>query len=302
MPEQNFHGPIENVVNIDFSGEFAGYLPSGIRLTQRAWLAPTLVDRQMQFEAIVDRMDAMVNSSGGGKLLIVLRGIRPDFHQSLVLRCGVTHFGEYYDQENGWAYLGRLAWPRGAGAVLSVLRKLGEALAFPKTARSQAEIEGELAKLRKSVCFSHYIDAAWWNEREQRLVLDWVDYLCHGWPTPPAGRMVVAFLCLNSNIDGIDSFDSLVAELLRRGKAAESSSVLVTEPLDLITVGDVDDWVSEVGRYLKLPSIEAMLLPAADGLFSSQRESLRFADVYKGLCQMLAAVLATGPSFRIDDR
>src|SRR5262249_52975712 len=100
MPEQNYHGPINTVFNVDFSGELAGFLPTATKLTPRAWLAPTLVNRQPQFEAIVERIDAMVASSGGGRLLIVVTGIRPDFHQSLVLRCGLAHFGEYYDQEN----------------------------------------------------------------------------------------------------------------------------------------------------------------------------------------------------------
>src|SRR3954467_13717527 len=101
MPDQNYHGPIGNVFNFDLSGELAGFLPVTVRLAQRAWLATTLIDRSPQFEAIVGHIDAMVESSGGGKLLIVLRGIRPDVHQGLVLRCGLTYFGEYYDQENG---------------------------------------------------------------------------------------------------------------------------------------------------------------------------------------------------------
>jgi hypothetical protein len=302
MPEQTYHGPIRTVLNIDhFSGELAGFLPAGTKLTPRAWLAATLVDRQPQFEAIVDRIDAMALSSGGGKLLIVVPGIRPDVHQSLVLRCGLAHFSENYDQENGWAYLGRVAWPRGAEGVLPILRKLGEALVFPKNARNQAAIEDEFAKLRQSVCFSHYLDAAWWNESEQRLVLDWVDYVCNGWPAPAVGRFVVAFLCLDSGADDHDPFEDLIVELRRRNKAGAPGSILVTKPLDLICATDVDDWVSEVGRYLKLPSVEATLLSATDELFSTPHQRLRFAEVYKGLYRRLAAVLAHGPIFTRED-
>jgi hypothetical protein len=302
MPEQNYHGPIGNVVNVDFSGELAGFLPTRARLTQRAWLAATLVNRQPQFEAIVDRIDDLVERSGGGKLLIVVRGIRPDVHQSLVLRCGLAHFGEYYDQENGWAYLGRIGWPRGAAAVLSVLRKLADALALPRGVRDQSAIERELASVRKSVCFSHYLDADWWTEREQPLVLDWVDYVCQRWPAPPVGRLVIAFLCLASGTGTSDPFVTLVAELRRRAGADRSGSVLVTEPLDLISASDVDDWVSEAARYLKLPALEGMLLTTSDGLFSPTRQPRRFADVYKGLCETLATLLPAGPTFTTADR
>src|SRR5262249_44525016 len=134
MTEQNYNAPIRDVYNIDLNGELTGFLPAGDKLTPRAWLAATLVDRQSQFEAIVDRIDAMVERGGGGKLLIVLPGVRLDIHQGLVLRCGLAHFDEHYDQANGWTYLGRVAWPRGSQSVLPILRKLAEALAFPKTA------------------------------------------------------------------------------------------------------------------------------------------------------------------------
>jgi hypothetical protein len=301
MPDQNYHGPINNVVNIDFTGELAGFLPAGTKLTPRAWLAPTLVDREPQFQAIVDHIDAMVASNGGGKLLIVVPGTRPDFHQSLVLRCGLAHFGEYYDQENGWAYLGRVAWPRGAESVLPILRKLGEALTFPKNARNQAAIEDEFKKLPQSVCFSHHLSAAGWNDDEQRLVLDWVDYVCNGWPAPAVGRLVVAFLCLDSGAHDHDPFEDLIVELRRRNKAGAAGSILVTKRLDLICADDVDDWVSEVGRYLKLPSVEATLLGTSDDLFSVPDQRLRFAEVYKRLYQRLADVLGPGPTFTRKD-
>jgi hypothetical protein len=31
---------LNNVVNIDFTGQLAGFLPAGTKLTPRAWLAP----------------------------------------------------------------------------------------------------------------------------------------------------------------------------------------------------------------------------------------------------------------------
>lgn len=301
MYEQNYNAPIGSVTNIDI-GELTALLPKGAKLTQRTWLAATLVDRQPQFEAIVDRIDAMIDKDGGGKLLIVVRGIRPDIHHGLVLRCGLTHFDEYYDTQNGWNYLGRVPWPRGADSVQSVLRKLGEVLAFPKTMRSQVAIEGELAKLQKSLCFSHYLDAAWWTERDQRLVLDWVDYVCHGWPGPPCGRLMVTFLCLDYGKDGENPFASLLAELRRRVGRDRPDPILLTDPLDLITASDVDDWVSEVGRFLKLPSVEGPLLNAANELFSPTLQRLRLADVYKKLCEKLARVLPAGPTFTTADQ
>ena len=301
MPEQNFHGPISTVLTIEnFSGELAGFLPAGTKLTPRAWLAATLVDRQAQFEAIVDRIDAMAESSGGGKLLIVVPGIRPDVHQSLVLRCGLAHFDENYDQKNGWAYLGRVAWPRGAEGVMPILRKLGEALVFPKNVRNQAAIEDEFKKLPKSVCFSHHVSAASWDEQERRLVLDWVDYVCNRWPTPAVGRFVVAFLCLDSGAQDEDPFEDLIVELRQKNRPGEIGSILVTKRLDLICATDVDDWVSEVGRYLRLPTLEATLLGAADDLFSGPDQRLRFAEVYKKLYAKLAQVLSPGPIFTRD--
>jgi hypothetical protein len=51
-----------------------------------------------------------------------------------------------------------------------------QALSFPNHARSQAAIEEKLANLPQSICFSHHVGAASWNEDEQQLVLGWVDY------------------------------------------------------------------------------------------------------------------------------
>jgi hypothetical protein len=299
MYEQTYNAPIGNVINID-TGELVAFVPTGARLTERAWLAATLVNRSPQFEAIVDRIDVMLDKSGGGKLLIVLRGIRPDFHHSLVLRCGRAHFGEYYDTQNGWSYLGRMPWPRGAHSVQSILRKLAEALAFPKMMRSQVAIEGELAKLPKSICFSHYLDAEWWTEREQPLVLDWVNYVSNIWPEPPMGRLVVAFLCLDSGTGANDPFASLLAELGRR--AGTGGPILLTKPLDLITASDVDDWVSEVGRFLNLPAVEGLLLSVANELFSPGVKHLRLADVHTALVQKLTTALPPSPSFATADR
>jgi hypothetical protein len=299
MYEQTYNAPIGHVTNIDL-GELAAFVPKGARLTERAWLAATLVDRSPQFEAIVGRIESMLDRSGGGKLLVVLRGIRPDVHHTLVLRCGRAHFGEHYDTQNGWSYLGRMPWPRGANSVQAILRKLAEALALPKAMRSQAAIEDELAKLPKSVCFSHYLDAEWWTEREQPLVLGWVNYVSDGWPKAPAGRLVVAFLCLVSGTGTNDPFASLLAELRRRAEAG--GPILLTEPLDLITASDIDDWVSEVGRFLNLPAVEGLLLNAANELFSPTLQSLRLADIYTALVQKLATALPTSPIFGTADR
>jgi hypothetical protein len=297
MPEQNYHGPINSVINVDFGGELAAFLPIGVKLTPRAWLAPTLVDRQPQLGAIVDRIDSMMTAQGGGKLLIVVPGTRPDFHQSLVLRCGLAYFSENYDQQNGWAYLGRVAWPRGAQTILPILRKISEALALPKSARLQDTIEDHFKKLQQSVCFSHYIDASWWNDREQQLVLNWVDYVCNNWPAPAVGRFIVGFLCLDSGTNGGDPFRNLVAQL----QARANSSILITDPLGFVFPTDVDDWVSEVGRYLKLPSVEAMLLGVSDELFVPPKERLRFAEVYGKLYERLAGIFSQGPVFKRSD-
>jgi inactive STAND len=294
MPEQNYHAPINTVVNVDISGELAGFFPGSVGLNPRAWLAPTLVDRQPQFEAILERIDSMVETTGGGKLLVVVPGTRSDVHQSLVLRCGMAYFGEYYDQERGWNYLGRVAWPRGAQSVLPILKKIGQALALPKNARNQAAIEDKLANLQQSICFSHHLEAASWNEDEQELVLNWIDYICDKWPPPAPGRFVIAFLCLDSGIEPKDPFAGLIGKLQQ---ARPVGPVLVTKRLDFIYANDVDDWVSEVARYLKLPSLEGLLLNAADDLFSQSRQGLRFSQVYKPLCERLAAILPPGPIF-----
>lgn len=301
MPEQNYHAPINTVVNMDVSGDFAGLLSTGLKLTPRAWLAPTLVNREPQVEAIVRRIDAIKKKNGCGKLLIVVPGTRPDLHQGLVLRCGLAHFVEYYDQ-SGWDYLGRVPWPRKARAVLPILKKIGEALSFPKDARDQPTIEDKFTRLPKSVCFSHYLDAAWWNEHEQGLVLDWVDYLCNAWPVPALGRFVVAFLCLDSGASDQEPFKDLITELNKRNQGGETGSILITERLDLVCSADVDDWVSEVGRYLKLPAVEAMLLNIADELFSVPGQLLHFEVVYKGLCAKLAAILPPGPIYTKGDQ
>jgi hypothetical protein len=299
MIEQNFHERVGTVITIEnFSGELAGFLPAEANPPPRAWLAATLVDRQPQFEAIVDRINSMAECNGGGKLLIVVPGIRSDVHQSLVLRCGLAHFDENYDQKNGWTYLGRLTWPRGAESVLPILRKVGDALTFPKSARNQVAIEEEFKKLPKSVCFSHHVSAASWDVEERRLVLDWVDYVCNRWPTPSAGRFVIAFLCLDSGAQAQDPFEDLIAEWQKVSKTSETSPILVTKRLDLVCATDVDDWVSEVGRYLKEPSVEATLLGTADELFSPPDQRLRFAEVYKRLCVKLAEVLSSRPTFR----
>jgi len=296
MPEQNYHGLVQNILNFEnFSGDLVGLLPSGARLPQRAWLAPTLVNREPQIDAILEQMNT-ISSGGGGKLLVVVRGIRPDVHQCLVLRCGLVHFHEYYDLQHGWNFLGRIPWPRGATSVAAVLRKIGDALAFPKTARDQTGMEDELRKLPKSICFSHHVDGRSWKESDGALVLDWANYVTKSWPASGAGRLVVGFLCLDSGTDGKDPFAELIGKLKEIGAAA-SASILITKPLDLISDYHIDDWASEVGRFLRVPSIEAALLDAADALLSPTRQPVRLGDIYKPLCEKLAAVLPSGPIF-----
>jgi hypothetical protein len=299
MYSQNYNAPIQSVTNIDL-GEFAGLLTKGTRLTERALLAATLLNRSSQFEAIVDRIESMVDKNGGGKLLIVLRGLRTDIHQSLVLRCGRAHFGENYDQKNGWSYLGRMTWPRGAPSVQSILRKLAQELAFPPAMRSQAAIEAQLKKLPKSICFSHYLEADWWTESDESLVLDWVDYVSDTWPEPPRGRLVIGFLCLNSGTIANDRFNNLLEGF--RQRAVVGRPILLTEPLDLIAASDVDDWVSEVGRFLKLSVIEGPLLNVANEIFSPTYQRLRLADVYTPLLQRLASALPSSPIFTTADQ
>jgi hypothetical protein len=295
--DQTFAGPVNSQFTIEhIHGDIFPFAPMNTKLPEKAWVALTLIDRDPQITAISDRIDEILKTRAGGPLLVILRGVRPDLHQNLVLRCGLVHFARHYAQSTGWTYLGRVPWPRGATSIVHILRKLRDAVGLPIELREQGEIEARLASLENSLCFSHYIESVSWDERQRRLITDWIRYMREGWPLPPVGCLVIGFLCFDYTIKQT-AFENFIEEVEAEYPIDTHLSVLMTDPLDLIGKGDIEDWVSEVSRYLNEPTFEARMWNAADTLFETSDQRKRFADIYHQLCSMMASSLVPGVKF-----
>jgi hypothetical protein len=298
---QTFNAPVGNVFNADTLNIQADIgLLSALtsRLPERAVLAPTMIDRTAQCNAIIDRLLEVDTSRGGGALLVTLNGCGGDLHQALVLRCARIDFAESFRDSGPWLYLKRLEWPEGATSVDALVRTVRDAAGLPRSF-TRAETEAAFSKIENHICFSHVVDSESWAMDRGALVRQWIDYVASGRLRPARGRLLVAFLCIQlDEKDGrLQAGMRAFLDALSRDAASDANAnVLITQPLGLIRRSHVEEWVGTASRYLADDLIEASLIGLSGRLFEPGSDQRRLAVIFAGVQEALAR--AIGPRAR----
>jgi hypothetical protein len=280
---QDYGGPVGTVQNADtihIHNEL-GRLEGGIgNMPDKAILAPTLVDRGLQLNPLLERLEAMLPT--GGALLVIVPGYAADLHEALVIRCGLVAFVDEFGGNGAWQYLRFLEWPDGAGTIEAILRKVRDHLGLDKTYR-QADIERSVSRLGRHLSFGHLVDRDSWETDDGALVRQWVDYFARGSVKAGPKCLVVGFLCLEMSEEPTAACRQMQAFLEEAGRTPPGRSgggVLVTRPLGLIRPRDLVEWRSRVSEYLKDDLIHADLLDVASGLFPPDAPRRRLREIW----------------------
>lgn len=300
---QAYNAPIGTVINVDaqsFSLDLGALnaLAAG-RMPERAALAPTLINRSPQFNAIADKLLALQEAGEAGTMMVTLTGAAGDLHQALVMRLARIEFVNGYGGSGGWQYLKRLEWPEGATSVDAVVRTVRDALGLPRT-YDRVETEKAVALLNRNLCFSHFIDSERWASDRGALARKWIDYVASGALRPRAGHFMVVFLCLRIDETPRADCRRLIAfadQINSETGNAKLGNILVAPPLGLIRRDHVDEWVAAAARYLVDDQVEADLLDLAGQFFNSGPEKRRLTTVFSPAQEALARALGTKARF-----
>lgn len=248
-------------------------------------LAPTLIDRGIQINPLIERLEDM--EPEGGVLLVVVPADRADYPDAFVVRCGMVDFVKAFGGIGKWRYLHRRTWPEGATSVRRLLFDIGNSLGGLPASPKQADVEGVVAGLDRHLCFAHFVDGPTWEGDDGALVKQWVDYLADpGKLRAKAGSLVVIFLCLvvtEQRTRGCRKIDAYLEEL-RQKFPDNAGRVFVTKPLGLIRQQHVEDWRGKAAEYMEIPVIEADLLAVAKGLFTADKTEHRLENLWSPLC------------------
>lgn len=261
------------------------------RLSPRARLAATLLDRGPQGAAVRERLQRLRRQRDRAPLLVVLPGCATDCHHAFVARFALHDLRAFLPQEEGLHILSTLPWPGGASDVSAILETVRDRLKLPAR-YDQAAIERYLAEIPASICFSHVIDPEEWETDDGALVQGWVNYIQQHWPA--STNFVIAFLCIQLPKPALRKPDMpMVAylEKLRRNSTPEGR-VIVTSDLEQIRSKHINEWIGAVCNLLQDSSLEADLISAPGRLFPDPAVYRPFQEVYEDLVQLLTEVKA----------
>lgn len=300
---QAFNAPIGTVINVDaqsLSLELGALKAlAGGRMPERAALAPTLIDRSPQHNAITGKLLELQSAGNAGTMVVTLSGCADDLHQALVVRLARIEFVNGYGGSGGWQYLKRLEWPEGATSVEAVVRTIRDALGLPRSYTS-ADTEKAIADLDRNLCFSHFIDGERWASDRGALARAWIDYVASGALRPNAGHFLVAFFCLRMEEKPRRDCQRLIAfakQIESETRDAGLCNILVAPPLGLIRRDHVDEWVAAASRYLADDQVEADLLDLAHQFFKTGAEKRRLSAVFSLAQEALARALGIKARF-----
>lgn len=303
MTTQNYMAPVGNVFNIEnnYFGRSAPVVDAQLPPHDKVALAPMLVNREQQRDAVLDTI-VTKRAGGGGTVLIVVPGARADMHFAFVLRCAILELTEAGGE--GWAYAGQLPWPERKLSGESLFRGLRDALNL-KCGSDAAEVSQAFSTRPGNVCFSHHVDAAAWERDGGALLKEWVGYFTAGRLKAAQGSMLLAFLCVELE----DTFDrpprtrlqqwlraygrtkrhplGTFVEMLEMQMNAGASGILVLPPLGSITRAHLLEWVSRVSRYFRSDMAAADLADVPDLVFPSGASELRYVAVFNAVRSIL---------------
>lgn len=285
------YGPTERVYNVHQMAvldEFGMHAAAATHLPPKVTIVATLINRDPQYEALIEFLvHRLSNPTCRHPALIVMHGCDAELHRAFVLRCERLDLPELLGPGEMCEPIGRVRWPECAQRLESILRSLNEPFRLRRLA-PRAELEAKLRELPHSVCFSHHVDAARWDDGTAQLIDQWIAFVRNEWPELTPGRLAVAFLCIElpaqSSLPS-DSARAYVAALAQRFRA--DPCVLITSELRPIRPKHVGDWVAEARRHLGDEWDETVIINAPHRLFPQGQPERPLAELFHDLLELL---------------
>jgi hypothetical protein len=281
QPYNAYNAPVGNVINAETvfvgcskrSAENAGApAPHSVEA------AIMLLDRRHHLDVLHARIKRCIARGVHRRLLVVVAGTQKDLPEVFVTRCGNIELKKSYDLQGGWRFLGQFHWPKEACDISALLDTIIVDLDMP-TLTSIAELQRYLENLKISVCFSHYIEETD-LDASSKLVYEWIDYFASAWPSPRSGRLVVAFLCIETEPAGSSRANGLLTRIADQ-YSSDDCPILVLPPLEVIVRNDVREWERVVRQSVGEAWANKLQLDVG-GIFEKNLE-WRFEDLSREL-------------------
>lgn len=250
--------------------------PSSHVLRQDRCLAPCLLNRSDQAEAVRTRLRKLKARKEVDPLLVVLPATMDDLHNHFVNRIGLIELVELLGGAPVRHQL-NVPWPKEAN-VDDLLSNLADRF-WPGVGQPSYQ-------LSCSICFQLTLYSGKWSEHMETLSRRWVDYISEQWPSDPNGNVVVAFLCaIYENDPNVPGTLTPASKKLERfvqtlaGESSDSDRVVVLDPLPVVEFADFDQWIAEIQNQLGDFEIMDKLSAITGQLF--KQGGLRFNDVHR---------------------
>ena len=279
---------VYNVHQMAVLDDLGLHAAAATHLPQKVTIVATLINRDPQYEALIGFLEERLASTECRRpALIVMQGRDAELHRAFVLRCEQLDLPELLGSGETCDPIGRVRWPESSSRLDSILRSLNEPFRLRRLA-PRAELEAKLRELPQSVCFSHHVDAARWDEGTARLIDQWIDFVRNDWPELPPGRLAVAFLCIELPAEA--SVASAAArdyvQALSRRYAADPC-VLITSELQPIRPKHIGDWIADARRHLGDEWDETVIVDAPRRLFAEGQQARPLAELFHDLLELL---------------
>ncbi|WP_213765504.1 hypothetical protein [Caballeronia sp. dw_19] len=245
-----------------------------------------MLNRGEQWRALNERLGSCTQSGGDGRLLVVVRGTPKDKPDLFAYRCGIIDLKKF-DTDTGWQFMGPLEWPSGSSDLNALIATIRPNLGINGSC-SLLSFNDRVKDLGKSICFSHSIDEPEISKAGEALVYRWLEYFATEWPRPPAGRLVVAFLCIRATAEAGSPEPDLHTRIAEK-YTSNNCPIFVLPPLGLIKRHEVLTWTSVVRENLGEECAAGVMLDAED-IFDRINE-WRFDDLSKRLRPIIGGTI-----------
>lgn len=283
-------GTVFNVHQMAVLDDLGMHAAAATHLPQTVTILATCINRDAQREAVVDFLeDRLATCDCRRPALIVMHGCDAELHRAFVLRWERLDLPDLLPPGETCDPIGRVRWPESSSRLDSILRSLNEPFRLRRLA-PRAELEAKLRELPHSICFSHHVDAARWDDGTAQLIELWIDFVRNDWPELPPGRLAVAFLCIELSAEASAASASAAArdyvQMLGR-RFVSDPCLLITSELQPIRPTHVGDWVAEARRYLRDEWDETVIVDAPRRLFATGQQARPLAELFHDLLDLL---------------
>jgi len=197
----NVHGDVQNVGQITYN--YTTELPPG-ELPQPAEILPYLANRDLQADSLEQYTAGLLEKNNRKAIVCVIPGPVNEIPVGFIRRCDQVLLQELlllYNQDTSFLNI-NLQWPPHELNVADRLSRLRSELCKKLKLRlgaTEHEIVAKINAKMKPISFRSIIDPKKWNEAEQTLIQQWIDFLLN-LPELAPERTVFMFLGLHYDI------------------------------------------------------------------------------------------------------